>query len=67
MRQNYTYDNNSYNYKAIRREENLILCKKMNAERRIKVENVNLDEKTKRFSIELARKICRTVGGETIT
>ena len=66
LRQNYTYDNNSYNRKVARREENLISCEKMNIERRIKAENVNSDEKIKRFSIELVRRIYKTVGGETI-
>ena len=46
------YDDNSYNCKVARREENLILYEKMNVERRIKVENVKSDKKAKRFSIE---------------
>ena len=54
MRQNYIYDN-SYDYKVVRRVENLILYKKMNIERRGKVEDVNYEEMIRSFSIESAR------------
>ena len=66
LRRNYVC-NNSYNYKVVRREENLILYEKMNVERRLKVEDVNYDKKMMRFSIELVRRIYKTVGGEIIT
>ena len=38
----------------------------MNIERRIKVENMNSDEKTKTFSIESVRRIYKIVGSKII-
>ena len=42
------------------------MYKKMNVEKRIKAEDINYDDKIRRFKIELARRIYKIVSGKTI-